>query len=89
VVAHEEDAVRIAGLEDRCDLFVSRLVDGIDVAFLAAELVEDRVRLLELDEPEVRVELVGEIANASPRIRTRFRYSSIFASSESESSSRV
>ncbi len=61
MVAHQEDAVRIAGREDLPDLVVGRLVDAVDVSSFATELVKDCIRLLELDEAEVRLELGGEI----------------------------
>ncbi len=90
MIADEKHPLRIAVLEDLCDLLVRCLVDAVDVRFVAIELVEDGVCLLELDEPEVRLVLVDKVAKCrTAHTDQRTVLLDFFSASESESSSRV
>ncbi len=69
VIAGDDDGVRIVGLENRLELAVDLAVDLADGCVVVRLFVEDRVRSLKLDEAELGVVLIGEIAKRSPRIR--------------------
>lgn len=66
MIAGDDDGVRIVGLENRLELAVDLAVDLADGCVVVRLFVEDRVRSLKLDEAELGVVLIGEIAKRLP-----------------------
>ena len=61
MVAGQNHGVRVAGVEDGAQFLVDGLVDGAERGLVVRSLVDDGVRLLELEEAELRVEALGEV----------------------------
>jgi hypothetical protein len=69
VVANDEDVPRVTGVEDGRDFLVDGAVHRPHRVLVTRAFVKDVVGLLELEKPEVRVELREEVSKGPPAHR--------------------